>query len=91
MENVAKKTEMIKVWLAVGLCIFGCLMVLAGFIVYPLGIIHNSVLIVVGEIFSFAGAVLGINMVYQRSLRKLESQIDMYKKEINDKYNGQIF
>lgn len=65
--------------MAVGLVIFGCVMILAGFIVNPLGVIHNSVLIVVGEIFSFAGCVLGINMAYQSKLKSLENKLEIHK------------
>lgn len=86
MEALVKKVEWIKIWLAVGLCIFGCVMILAGFIVNPLGIIHNSVLIVVGEIFSFAGCVLGINMAYQSKLKQLENKIEL--KKIEESSNG---
>ena len=79
MEVVAKKIEWIKIWMAVGLVIFGCVMIMAGFVVNPLGVIHNSVLIVVGEIFSFAGCVLGINMAYQSRLRSLENKLEIHK------------
>lgn len=89
MEVLVKKVEWIKIWLAVGLCIFGCIMILAGFVVNPLGIIHNSVLIVVGELFSFAGCVLGINMAYQSKLKSLESKIEMTKIDNNKGASGQ--
>ena len=83
MEHIQKRVEWIKIWLAVGLCIFGCLMVLAGFIVNPLGVIHNSVLIVTGEIFSFAGCILGINMAYQSKLKSLENKLEISKHQAN--------
>lgn len=86
MEALVKKVEWIKIWLAVGLCIFGCIMIMAGFIVSPIGIIHNSVLIVVGELFSFAGCVLGINMAYQSKLKQLENKIEL--KKIEEGNNG---
>ena len=84
MEVVAKKIEWIKIWMAVGLVIFGCVMILAGFVVNPLGVIHNSVLIVVGEIFSFAGCVLGINMAYQSKLKSLENKLEIHKSSNNN-------
>lgn len=82
MEVVAKKIEWIKVWLAVGLTIFGCIMILAGFFANPIGEIHNSVLIVVGEVFSFAGCVLGINFAYQSKLKSLETKVEQSKSEV---------
>ena len=76
MEAFRNKTELIKLWLAVGLCIFGCTMLVAGFVVAPLGIIHQSVLIAFGEIITFAGAVLGINYAYQSKVKYLEMKLD---------------
>lgn len=76
MEVVAKKVELIKVWLAVGLTIFGCILIVLGFWANPIGEIHNSVLIAIGEIFSFSGCVLGINYAYQYKLKSLESKLE---------------
>ena len=76
MEAYRNKTELIKLWLAVGLCIFGCSLLLLGFIVNPLGIIHQSVLIAFGEVITFAGAILGINYAYQAKVKYLEMKLD---------------
>lgn len=76
MEAYRNKTELIKLWLAVGLCVFGCCLLTAGFIVNPMGIISQSVLIAVGEIFTFAGAVLGLNFTYQSKVKMLEMKLD---------------
>lgn len=54
--------------LATFLTLFGCGLLVAGFIVPPLGVISNSVLISVGEVFTFAGSVLGINATYKSKL-----------------------
>lgn len=51
--------------LAVTVTIFGCLLLAAGFWADPLGVIHNSVIISAGEVFTFAGSVLGINATYK--------------------------
>lgn len=85
MEKYRNKVELIKLWLAVGLCIFGCCLLVAGFIVNPLGIIHQSVLIGFGEIITFAGAILGINYAYQSRVKYLEMEIE--KKKDIDKEN----
>lgn len=76
MEAYRNKTELIKLWLAVGLCIFGCTLLIAGFIVAPAGIIHQSVLIAFGEIMTFAGAILGINYMYQSKVKYLEMKLE---------------
>lgn len=71
MENI-NKTEQVKLWLSVGLSIFGGLMLIAGFCVPPIGVIDSSVLIAFGEVLTFAGAVLGINYSYQIKLAEIK-------------------
>lgn len=85
MEAYRNKVELIKLWLAVGLCIFGCCMLVAGFIVCPLGIIHQSVLIGFGEVITFAGAILGINYAYQSKVKYLEMKMDKEPVVLNEK------
>lgn len=86
MEKFRNKTEMIKLWLAVGLCVFGCCMLVAGFIVAPMGIISQSVLIATGEVFTFSGAILGINYAYQSKVKYLEMELEKKQdKEENNK------
>lgn len=46
----------------------GCGLLIAGFIVPPLGIIDNSLLIAFGEVCSFVGALLGIDYTYRYKL-----------------------
>lgn len=85
MEKFRNKVETIKLWLAVGLCIFGCLLLIAGFIVNPLGLIHQSVLIAFGEIMTFSGAILGINYMYQSKVKYLEMELEGKKIESQEK------
>ena len=51
--------------LAVALCTFGCIMLVAGFVTPPMGEIHHSVLIAFGEILTFAGSLIGIDYHYR--------------------------
>lgn len=78
MENIKNnnRVEMIKIWLAVGLVVFGCCLIVAGFWVAPLGIIHNSVLVAFGEVITFSGAILGINYVYSTKMKGYEIEMD---------------
>ena len=46
------------------LTVVGCGLLIAGFIVPPLGIIDSSVLVAFGETSTFVGAVLGIDYNY---------------------------
>lgn len=76
MEKFNNKVEMIKIWLAVGMVIFGCGLIVAGFIVAPLGIISNSVLVAFGEVLTFAGTILGINYVYSTKMKGYEIEMN---------------
>ena len=49
----------------------GCGLLIAGFIVAPLGIIHSSVLTAFGEACSFGGALFGIDYTYKYKMYKI--------------------
>lgn len=55
----------IQLWLGVCLVIVGVLLLWTSFFVHPLGIIDASVLAAVGEVFTFAGALIGIDYTYK--------------------------
>ena len=63
----------IQLILAVSMAIFGCVMIVAAFLVPPTGEIHPSVLTAFGEILTFAGAVLGIDYNYKSKAPKTQS------------------
>ena len=74
---MTKKTQherrlTLQLILAVCMAIFGCIMIVAAFIVPPTGEIHPSVLTAFGEILTFAGAVLGIDYNYKFKIHKDE-------------------
>lgn len=85
MEKYRNRVEMIKLWLAIGLIIFGCCALTAGFIVAPTGIIHQSVLIAFGEISTLAGSILGLNYAYQSKVKYLEMELDKKQDKIEEK------
>lgn len=88
MERYRNKVELIKLWLAVALCVFGCGLLIAGFIVNPLGIIHQSVLIGFGEVITFSGAVLGLNYTYQSRVKMLEMKLDSKEEKVTTETNN---
>ena len=47
------------------LILVGCGLLIAGFTVAPLGIIHSSVLVAFGETCTFAGALFGVDYHYR--------------------------
>lgn len=51
----------IQLYASLALCAIGCGLLIAAFIVYPLGVIHQSILVAFGEILTFVGSVWGIN------------------------------
>ena len=57
-----KKVQLI---LSVGLCVFGGILLIAGFCCPPVGEIHHSVLIAFGEILTFSGSLIGIDYHYR--------------------------
>lgn len=61
--------------LATFLTLFGCGMLVAGFIVSPVGVIADSVLISAGEVFTFGGSILGINATYRSKLDKIKNEV----------------
>lgn len=55
----------IQLWLGVCLVIVGVGLLWTSFFIDPVGIIHSSVLAAVGEVFTFAGALIGIDYTYK--------------------------
>lgn len=71
-----KQKMNIQLWLGFLLAIFGCIMIVASFIVPPTGIIHASVLAATGEIFTFSGAMIGIDYHYKEKQYQKEHNKD---------------
>ena len=55
----------VQLFLAVSLCVFGCILLACGFFCPPLAEIHHSVLIAFGEILTFSGSLIGIDYKYR--------------------------
>lgn len=51
------------------LVIVGCSLLIAGFIVNPLGVIHGTVLTAFGETCAFSGALFGVEYTYKYKLK----------------------
>ncbi len=74
-----KRERKIQLYSAVFLLFIGAGLLIAGFIVAPLGVIDGSVLISFGEIMTFVGAIFGIDYTYKYKVDKV-----MYQKEKKD-------
>lgn len=63
---MSKKTKLnLQLLAAVVLTLVGCALLCFGFIVPPLGVIDNSVLVAFGETCTFAGALFGVDYNYR--------------------------
>ena len=60
----------LQLFAAIILVLVGCGLLIAGFIVSPLGIIDGSVLTAFGESCTFAGALFGIDYTYKYKIKK---------------------
>ena len=61
---------------AILLIIVGCGLLIAGFIVSPLGVIHGSVLTAFGETCTFGGALFGVDYTYRYKIRTANTDKD---------------
>lgn len=72
-----KEKESLQFWMAVVITLAGLVLLFCSFFAPPKGEIHPSVLAAIGEVFTFAGAVLGIDYRYKRQRdrsRKLDEK-----------------
>ena len=64
MKNPANN-NLVQLLSAILMIVIGCSLLIAGFVVPPLGVIDSSVLIAFGEILTFVGALFGIDYHYK--------------------------
>ena len=57
--------QKVQLIISISLCVFGGVLLIAGFCCPPLGEIHHSVLIAFGEILPFSGSLIGIDYHYR--------------------------
>lgn len=74
MSNNAKLN--LQLIAAVLLVLVGCGLLIAGFIVAPLGVIDGSVLTAFGESCTFAGALFGIDYTYKFKIKRISKDSD---------------
>ena len=56
------------------LVLVGCGLLIAGFIVAPLGVIDGSILTAFGESCTFAGALFGIDYTYRYKIKNIQKK-----------------
>lgn len=88
--DIKIKRESVRIWLGVGLAVFGCLLIIAGVCIPPAGVIDGSVLTAVGEVFGLSGASMGIFAYNRRDNAKLDymyRHFDDYARRGIDEYD----
>ena len=58
------------------LLLFGMIMVVCGFITPPSGEVHDSILWIFGQTLVFSGAVLGISLHVDNSIKSIETKLE---------------
>lgn len=83
LKPLSRKEKMtIQLMLGVFLVIMGVILLWVGLFLPPLGVIHASVLTAIGEIFTFSGALIGIDYTYKyKTIRYLA---EMRKDKLDD-------
>lgn len=65
----------VQLWMGVVLAAFGVILLTVSFFCPPMGIIHSSVLAAIGEVFTFSGALIGIDYTYKYKVyKKMEDE-----------------
>ncbi len=72
MQKSTKNT--LQLLVAVILVAFGILLIIASFIVPPLGVLDSSVLVAYGETLTFAGSIIGIDYNYKLKNRQRKNK-----------------
>lgn len=89
-DTIKIKRESVRIWLGVGLAVFGCILILIGVIIPPAGIVDGSILTATGEIFGLSGGCIGVFAMGRRDNAKIDY---MYRyieeQERNKEYNGE--
>lgn len=79
--------EDIQVWTAVGMLFAGVGLSVAGFVVDPLGQIHDSVLWFFAQCLIYAGSIFGIGIYVNGKFNSLVDRINNNKEVKSDESN----
>ena len=86
MKNISTKEKMtIQLWLGVFLAVMGIILLWVGLFIPPMGIIDASVLTALGEVFTFSGALIGIDYSYKYKTIKFLTDRDLNKEKEDER------
>ena len=73
MKNISIKEKLtIQLALGIVMAFSGLLLIWVGLFIAPIGEIHPSVLTAIGEVFTFSGALIGVDYSYKYKRFKVE-------------------
>lgn len=75
MKWTKQTKEVVSYIFAATSLIFGFALTVAGFIVPPLGIIHESILWILGQCFVFAGGITGLALSVDNVKKQIKSEL----------------
>ena len=90
--NWNNKTKEIFAHVCAGLLLlFGMIILTWGFVTPPIGEVHDSLLWTFGQILVFSGAVLGISLHVDNSIKMVESKLESkLHKKIHDELSNKL-
>lgn len=78
LDSVTPRDK-VQFGMAIGLMVFGCILLFIGLITPPEGVIDNSVLVAFGEIATLVAGILGIDAIYTNKLQRIVADIKSEK------------
>ena len=82
--GIVTQRDKVQFIIAGGLMIVGCVLLIIGMFVPPIGVISSSVLIAYGEISTLAASILGIDAIYTNKLQRIVSGMKEISNDINE-------
>lgn len=82
-----KTKDTISVWSAIILILFGMAIVIAGFIVEPVGEVHSSALWTFGQCLIYSGSIFGITTYVNSKFNNMKDELNDSINDLNNKPN----
>ncbi|MCQ2288314.1 MAG: hypothetical protein MJZ74_04385 [Muribaculaceae bacterium] len=76
MKNTMGAKEKLAVGSGLGMLIFGIALTVAGFIVPPLGEVHDSVLWIMGQALIYCGSIFGLSIYTHHKIIEIENRLN---------------
>lgn len=84
-RDVNVTREWVKLFIGIGLALFGMFIVAYSLIVPPVGAIHATVVTTFGTILTFVGAIFGIDSNAKIRMHEQDVDFELRSKELDDR------